>query len=230
MRRPQVNDPSSTSSKFRKKRFRLIEDIIEELARHKPVVSILDVGGRGAYWDLMRPDLFRKTRITVLNLESELPGGGESTGDDGRDIRYRVGDGCAMPEFADRSFDLVHSNSVIEHVGSLQNMTRFADETCRVGNAYYVQTPYLGFPIEPHYGVPFVHWLPAPCRARLLSRVKLGYAGGRMDYRAALAAADHTQIVDKTLMRRLFPDGALMRERFALMTKSLVMIRRPGFG
>lgn len=230
MRRPDINNPLSVASRFRRKRFGFIEQVLRAVLEHKESVSILDIGGRRSYWSMLASDLSPKISLTVLNLENEIAIERQAAGNDALDIRHRVGDGCAMPEFGDRAFDLVHANSVIEHVGSLQNMIRFAAETRRVGNAYYVQTPYLWFPIEPHFGVPFLHWLPGPSRAQILSRVRLGYADGRFEYPAALAKADHTQIVDKTLMRRLFPDGALTRERFALMTKSLITIRAPVFG
>jgi hypothetical protein len=42
-----------------------------------------------------------------------------------------------------------------------------ARETVQVGRSYYLQTPNFWFPLEPHYGVPFIHWLPdtalVPC-------------------------------------------------------------------
>lgn len=221
--RPDNNNPDSWSSRFRKKRFKSIENMIRSLQSSKEKVKILDVGGRRDYWNLLSSEMKSKVCISIINYNNEFKS--ESAVNESIDVKYMEGDGCNMPEFEDQSFDLVHSNSVIEHVGSLQRMADFADEVRRVGNTYYIQTPYLWFPIEPHYGLPFVHWLPGPTRAGLLSRYKLGYGGRARDYRTALMTADHTQIVDKKLMRELFPDGTLVKERFALMTKSLIMMR-----
>lgn len=226
-RRPDNSNPNSMASRFRRRRFRLIESLIEELLTTRKRVRILDIGGRRDYWGLLSPELIPQVSVTLLNFEAELDIG--ATENDPLETTYLQGDGCNMPEFADRSFDLAHSNSVIEHVGSLHNMALYADELRRVGNAYFVQTPYLWFPIEPHYGLPFVHWLPGPTRARLLNRYKLGYGNKVKDYREALATADHTQIVDRTLLNILFPDGTLSKERFALMTKSLIVTRQPSW-
>src|SRR3546814_10323990 len=69
-----------------------------------------------------------------------------------------------------RSFDIAHSNSVIEHVITWDNMKNFARETRRVAAWHYVQTPYFWFPVDPHfYKLPFYHWLPRPLRAKLRS-------------------------------------------------------------
>jgi hypothetical protein len=197
--------------------------MLRSILEYKDVVNILDIGGRRDYWQLLDGALVPQVRVTLANLEDELDVGRREN--DPLDVTYLVADACHMPQFADRGFDLAHSNSVIEHVGSLSNMARFADETRRVANAYYVQTPYLWFPVEPHFGVPFLHWLPGPTRARLISRYRIGYAPRMADYRAALDRVDHIEIVDATLMTRLFPDGTLRRERFALMTKSLIAAR-----
>src|SRR3546814_2616362 len=77
-----------------------------------------------------------------------------------------------------RSFDIAHSNSVIEHVITWDNMKNFARETRRVAAWHYVQTPYFWFPVDPHfYKLPFYHWLPRPLRAKLLMRLPLAHAG-----------------------------------------------------
>lgn len=225
--RPKNNDPTSRTSRFRRRRFRIVEGLLDRIISVKGRAAVLDVGGRRDYWNLLDKRFHSTIALTLLNLPSELEVGREQASEDPLKVDYLAGDGCSMPQYGDRSFDLVHANSVIEHVGSLQNMQRLADEIRRVGNAYYVQTPYLWFPLEPHYGVPFVHWLPGPTRAQLLNRYAIGYTPRIPRYPDALAAADETQLVDKTLMRKLFPDAAVQAERFAFMTKSLIAVREP---
>lgn len=227
MKRPAVNRPDSLASRFRRRRFELILELLAPLLAQKDRVRVLDIGGRRDYWELAPPEIAPRLEILILNNEDvELETGAKP--DDGLDVTYVLGDACEMPQYGDGSFDLAHSNSVIEHVGSLQNMARMADETRRVSRAYYVQTPYLWFPIEPHYGVPFFHWLPAATRAQLGWKRKIGYRAQMPTWRASAALADHTELVDRTLMRELFPDAEHRRERFALMTKSLIAFRRAG--
>jgi len=151
--------------RFRKNRFQICDALLREILKEQPDVSILDTGGRPDYWEILAPDLRDNVRITCLNFQSEL------------DTYSRVsGDACNMPEFSDDAFDLVHSNSVIEHVGSYKNMKRYADEARRVGKSHYIQIPNYWFPIEPHYGVPFVHWLPDTWRVWLFMHCNIGYA------------------------------------------------------
>lgn len=225
--RPKNNDPMSRASRFRRRRFRIVESLLDRIVAAKDHAAVLDVGGRRDYWNLLDARFHGRISLTLLNLPSELEVGRQRDTEDPLNVDYQAGDGCNMPQYNDASFDIVHANSVIEHVGSLQNMQRLADEIRRVGNGYYVQTPYLWFPLEPHYGVPCVHWLPGPTRAQLLHRYAIGYAPRIQHYAKALGAADHTQLVDKTLMRNLFPDGTLQPERFVLLTKSLIAFRAP---
>lgn len=225
MKRPAVNRPDSFASRFRRRRFETILGLIRPMLEDKERLRVLDIGGRRDYWELLPPEIAPRLEILILNNEDvELETGAKP--DDGLDVAYVLGDACDMPQYPDASFDLAHSNSVIEHVGAMRNMARMADETRRVARAYYVQTPYLWFPIEPHYGVPFFHWLPAPTRARLGWKHKIGWRAQMPTYRDSLALADHTTLVDKTLMRELFPDAEHRHERFALMTKSLIALRR----
>lgn len=224
MKRPSVNDPRSRASRFRRRRFALIEALMAPMPARQPRLRVLDVGGRRDYWDLLDPEIAPRLSITILNnepveIESHI------RPDDPIEVDYALGDACEMPQYADGSFDLVHSNSVLEHVGSLGNMARMADEVRRTARARYVQTPYLWFPIEPHYGVPFFHWLPGPTRAQLGWRRKIGYRSRMKTYRASLALADYTELVDQTLMRQLFPDAELVKERVALLVKSLIAAR-----
>src|SRR5271170_4260251 len=98
---------------------------------------VLDVGGTPS----LRGFLPVRRLVTILNLPRAAPGRS------GFDLVFASG--CALP-FADRSFDIVFSNSVIEHVGDPTEQRRFADEIRRVGRGYFVQTPNRWFPVEPH--------------------------------------------------------------------------------
>lgn len=226
---PEVNNPHSVSSRFRRKRFAQIERLLNIIISRKGSASIIDIGGRIEYWSLLDNKIADKVHITLVNFRSELESGEHLKSDQTLNVSYREGDGCSLDGIGDSEFDLSHSNSTIEHVGSFQRMTMFARESRRVGNAYYIQTPYLWFPIDPHYGVPFIHWLPGPTRAAIFNRFNVGYAKRKPDYLKALEAVEYTQIVDRTLMSKLFPDGKLARERLLLMTKSIIMTRDPTF-
>jgi Methyltransferase domain len=92
-------------------------------------MRVLDVGGTVDIWRLA-PVMPRLVLLNQARARYEI-GAGEAV---------VLGDGASLP-FADRSFDLVFSNSVIEHVGGRAEQARFAREIARVGKQYWVQTP-----------------------------------------------------------------------------------------
>ena len=118
---------------------------------------VLDVGGYPESW-IDYPQ--QAGRIDILNIHPISLREGEHPA---HRIRTLMGDGCRL-EFADRSYEIVFSNSVIEHLGSWERQQLFANELRRVGAALWVQTPAYECPIEPHFLAPFVHWLPPGAR------------------------------------------------------------------
>ena len=77
-------------------------------------------------------------------------------------------DGRDLP-FGDRSFDIGFSNAVVEHVaGGRDGQRQFVHELCRVAQRVFVTTPNKWFPLEVHTLLPFVHWLPAGARDRVI--------------------------------------------------------------
>jgi hypothetical protein len=202
-------------NRFRQKRLAQFMALLEPVLQRKSEVSILDVGGTAAFWRAL-PGLYRdpRFRITIVNLDCEVS--------EQENLRIRPGDACALP-FGDGEFDLVHSNSVIEHVGHWPEMSRMATEVRRVGSGYFVQTPNIWFPIEPHFKLPFVHWLPEPARMAVLGRT------GRAprDVAKATLSVQRIALLSAAQMKCLFPDAELWRERVAGLTKSLVAIRKP---
>jgi 2-polyprenyl-3-methyl-5-hydroxy-6-metoxy-1,4-benzoquinol methylase len=213
----------SLSTYFRKRRDVRLRNVIERLARPGGL-RILDLGGSVAYWRRVGVDFLRThgATVTVLNqLASELKEGG----DDADLFATLVGDACEL-DFGDASFDLVHSNSVIEHVGDWARMKRFAAETRRVGRSYYVQTPNYWFPVDPHYyRAPMIHWMPRPLQAGLLARFPIAYAGALGSIDAAHEVIDGTRLLDRRQFVALFPDAEIAIERVAGLAKSLIAVR-----
>ena len=209
-------------ARFRENRFRLFEKMLRTVLSRKDEVQVLDVGGLPDYWMMLPEDLRPRVRITCLNLADQVSKAKSVAS--GLRLQMVAGDACHMPEFADGSFDLAHSNSVIEHVGSFQNMLRFAREVRRVGRGYFVQTPNYWFPVDPHYNFPGVHWLSDNTRIRVFSSMTLGYAR-KCSFEEALFRVDHTRIVSPFLMRKFFPDAHIRTERVLLLPKSTLAIR-----
>jgi hypothetical protein len=130
-----------------------------------------------------------------------------------------------MGQFRAGEFDVVFSNSVIEHLGTLNEQRWMADEIRRVGKRYFVQTPNRYFPLEPHFLVPFFQFLPLRMRVQLVRRFDLGWygMGGIPDPEHAEAVVRSIRLLSAGELLRLFPDGRLYRERLFGLTKSLIV-------
>lgn len=178
--------------------------------------SLVDIGGTVFDW-LGRKDLVGK--VDVINLQAYPV----EQREDSPFFRSMKGDGRKL-EFADGSYDIAFSNSVIEHVGGWEDQQAFAQEARRVGRGLWVQTPAYGCPVEPHYLGLFLHWFPARWHvplARWTSVVGLTRAADLH------SIADHTRLLSKREMRILFPDCEIWTERlFFFFPKSHVAYRR----
>lgn len=180
---------------------------------------VLDVGGTPECWELLpvRP------RLVLLNT----PRAGEETA--GAACRV-AGDGRLLP-FADQSFDVVFSNSVIEHVGDAASQQRFAREAARVGRAWWVETPNRWFPIEQHLLTPFIHWLPRQWQRLIVPRCNVWQAMARVSEDRRRFYIEHylgeVRLLGARELRALFPQARLIRERFCGLTKSLVAAMPP---
>jgi hypothetical protein len=213
----------SIGFKLRQKRGRRIVDLIERVYEINQKVEMIDVGGTREYWNIIPTEYLqrRNVRITIVNLAAP------SHRFDAQDtvFSYVQGDGCHLKEVQANQFDIAHSNSVIEHVGDLNRMTDFALETRRIAASYYVQTPNYFYPIEPHFLVPFFHWLPVPIRLRLAMKFRLGCFPKASDIEEARSFVNLCQLLKKRTLLDLFPDATLYKERLFLLVKSFVLIR-----
>lgn len=209
----------SLAFKARQRRFRLVRAMIDDIVARKGKCRIADIGGTEYYWRISNGYIEQApVEITLINLTA-APVGGDR-------FQSIAGDATDLADIDDNAFDLVHSNSVIEHVGSWDRMTRMAANVRRLAPSYYVQTPNFWFPFEPHFRFPGFQYLPEQVRARLLMTFNLGFGGRRATLDAAMRAVQSAALLNAAQMRVLFPDGELRRERIGFLTKSLMMLRK----
>lgn len=92
--------------------------------------------------------------------------------------RFKRIDGTSLP-FADGSFEIVISNHVIEHVGDAEAQGKHLRELARMlsdDGRGYLAVPNRWMLVEPHYGLPFLSWLPRPLADRYLQLSGRGQA------------------------------------------------------
>jgi ubiquinone/menaquinone biosynthesis C-methylase UbiE len=189
------------------------------LEKFEEPVQILDIGGRPQYWEMMLAGLTidKPLHVTLLNMEVHSV--------NHPDLSAVVGDGRALPQYADKQFDIVFSNSTIEHAGTSTDQKRMADEVRRIGKAYCVQTPNRYFPIEAHFLFPFFQFLPLAVRAWLVNHFSLGWYGVIRDKAEALREVSSIRLLDREDMRSLFPDATIHEEKYFGLAKSFVAYR-----
>jgi hypothetical protein len=178
-------------------------------------MSVIDLGGTVEAW--LRAPL-RPASVHVVNLEPP-PAGGPAW------IRADQADACDLPaHISGGHYDLVFSNSVIEHVGGHAQRIRFADAVHKLADRHWVQTPYRYFPVEPHWLFPGFQFLPLTVRAEISRRWPLVHTPST-SHEAGLRAAMGVELLSRAEMAAYFPDSTLQVERLLGLVKSLIAVK-----
>jgi len=203
-------NPNSLASSFRSRRLNLFNALVAGLP--KPV-KILDIGGTPEFWKNAGFDM-ADVEITLLNLalvETNLPNAISITGD-----------ATDLSVFADKSFDIAFSNSVIEHLFSFQNQQKMAMEAQRVSRYHFIQTPNFWFPIEPHWVFPCFQFLPKIIRIFLTCNFNLGHLKRSESLAAARQQVEEIRLLSRSEMVELFPESKIWEEKLLIFSKSFV--------
>lgn len=197
--------------RFRGRRMRAME----RMFNLQPGTHVIDIGGTPHNWSLIRT----MPQISMVNLRGDIR--------KLNNIEMIRGDATAL-HFADSSFDLVYSNSVIEHVGDWSSIEAYATNVRRLAPCYYVQTPNRWFPVEPHCFGLFLHWFPLAIRRRLYRWLSLVGWSRRPSQDSIDRHLQSIRLLTARELRRLFPDATLIRERawcFPFVAKSFILVR-----
>lgn len=199
---------------FRQKRLAQFEERIHP----SPYDTMLDVGGTTVMWEEAEIPV---AQVHVLNLDPQWIQREKATT---LPILPVVANALTLPT-VDGEYDIVFSNSVIEHVGTWENQIRFAAEVRRAGKRLWIQTPAREFFIEPHYLTLFVHWFPKSVQRGVLRYFSLwGWLKQPSPAKVA-ATVDEIRLLTRAEVKVLFPDCDILEEKLWGMTKSYIAVR-----
>jgi hypothetical protein len=171
---------------------------------------VVDIGGTPPIWSYLT---CRPREIDIVNVYPtlEVPQG----------FRYIRADARTLQP---NTYDVVFSNSVIEHVGGLKEQQEFALACRNAGRKVWVQTPAKCFPIEPHYLGLFVHWVPLSWRPWFARWFTLrGWLSKPEEIRAMVK---EIRLLNRRETSQLFPDCEILTERFLwVFPKSYIAVR-----
>lgn len=215
-----INHEKSDSfvNKLRRKRFQLLQKSLENLVHPEKKFTVIDLGGDLNYWQQLNWQL-PNVHTTLLNLyENKINNTLKAN------FISIQGNALEAP-FESKSFDLVFSNSVIEHVGSYENQQKFANEVRRLSDKYIVQTPSLWFPLEPHSLIPLFQFIPHSIRALLIMVFDINYFPKAKSYKEALETSKTTLMFTKKRFKKLFPEADIQVEKLFGIPKSYTAVK-----
>jgi hypothetical protein len=180
-------------------------------------MRVLDLGGTVLAW---RAAEFRPAHVTLINVADQ--GNVEEPW-----MTAVIGDACDPPDAINgENFDLVYSNSVIEHVGGHARRLEFAAAVRRLAPHYWVQTPNRYFPVEPHFLFPGFQFLPVRARRFVSGAWPFGwYSQPEATVERRTEGVLEIELLSETELSHYFPDASVIRERWFGLTKSLIAVR-----
>lgn len=200
---------------FRQRRGRFLLEQFPDLR----TARICDLGGSRHFWEKLDLDVPRRN-ITIYNVSTDET---EGTVDGHDGIPVVLYDGKRIP-VDDSHFDILICNSVLEHVPP-DERAGLATEMRRVARGVFCQTPARSFPFEPHFLMPFVHWLPRGLGYRLI-KISPWRILSRPSPATIRSYWWDTTLLSRREVERLFPDAAIHSERVIGLTKSYYVVLR----
>lgn len=205
-----VDDERSIGAWARTRRWQQLLAVYRDLAD----MRVLDLGGTAEAW---RRAPVRPCFVHVVNIAPDP--------EDVPDwMVVEQGDACSLADHVLAApFDLVYSNSAIEHVGGHAQRMAFAAQVTRLAAPHWIQTPYRYFPIEPHWVAPGMQYLPVRWRAHYARHWPIGFSYGKpIDEVTAEQAS--IELLGIRAMREYFPADELVYERLGPVVKSLIAV------
>jgi hypothetical protein len=199
-------------------------EVFRALVQPPPGARILNIGatpphvGRAltgqADNDSEQPELdssWENLRVVGLNLDHD-------NSKAYADFHHRAGraavtaDACLLP-FPDKSFDVVYSNAVIEHVPRALHV-RMASEIMRVGRSWFITTPNFWYPMEMHHRIPFFQFLPR----RIQRAIQLKFH--------TWPAHETISLLSTMRFQSLFPTSRIIKVRVTFWPETLIAYGR----
>ncbi|MBZ0203065.1 MAG: class I SAM-dependent methyltransferase [Ignavibacteria bacterium] len=210
---------NSLANKFRRKRFRIFLELIESIP--KPV-KILDIGGTENFWIQMGLTDPKAAKITIVNIDE--PDGGKMQ--DLPNMEFIKGDARDENLYKAGEFDIIFSNSVIEHINDESGQGLMAKLIRTYGRKYFVQTPARSIPIEPHFLFPYFQFLPRSIKLFLVMHFNMGWFKKCNSKEEAVELVGSIRLLNKNQMQQFFADAEILTERFLRIPKSYIAIKK----
>jgi ubiquinone/menaquinone biosynthesis C-methylase UbiE len=179
-------------------------------------VKLLDLGGTFNYWKQMGMAGKEELEITLLNTEPQQTEG---------NIKFILQDAENLSNFKDREFDVVYSNSLIEHITMSQKQHKIASEIKRISKAYFIQTPNYYFPFEPHFLFPCFQFLPHGLKIWLVKHLPLGWFPKAKTNHEASEIIKSVRLLKPKEFSAFFPDAKIFKEKICFLSKSLTAMK-----
>ncbi len=158
------NVAGNFSAKLRNERMNLFIELLIN-SKFEREIKILDIGGTNYFWDLWLKKIPIPIDLTILNISQEVTKGYKSI----------ILDANELYKLENLDYDVVFSNSLIEHLTTYENQIKFAETVQRISKKHFIQTPAFIFPLEPHFLFPFFHWFSKKIRVFLVQHFNLGW-------------------------------------------------------
>ncbi|WP_426285278.1 class I SAM-dependent methyltransferase [Luteibacter sp. E-22] len=146
---------------------RKIERLLDLPSSHQKILEVGTGAGGIAHYFAVHAGVPRTVEAVDVKDQRQVKEG----------YGFTVVSSTTLP-FPEATFDAVISNHVIEHVGDREGQLHHLMEIARVLKAEgcaYLAVPSRWMLIEPHYGLPFLSWLPRGWRSAYLRLAKRGH-------------------------------------------------------
>lgn len=209
----------------RQKRSRLFFQFMAEF-NDKPI-RIIDLGGTAAFWEDWGITSDHHVEITLINnhhIDTTQKGYDHSI----PFIKEQIKDVNELETHDFYGYDLIFSNSMIEHLESNALQKRLCEVIEASGLPYFIQTPNKKSLVDPHFPhplVPFFAAYPKRLQATLLTIHHFNGGTRAVSHQEAWQRLKYYTPLSKTGFERLLPEGTLTAESFLGIAPSLVMTR-----